>query len=83
MTVPGELDPKVVSLLELGDGGVQGGKHSKYEKKTILLLLRRESWGKPVIYRQVMQKERTGKESTLVSLETSQVKHVKGRIPTT
>lgn len=46
MTVPGELDPKVVSLLELGDGGVQGGKHSKYEKKNYSIAVEERIVGK-------------------------------------
>lgn len=85
VTVPGELGPKAASLLELGDGGVQGGQHSKRNtwggKKKLFYCCEKRSLGKPAIYRHVMQKERTGKESTLGILETSQVKHMKGKIP--
>lgn len=45
-----------------------------YEKKEAIYRCEKRILGKPATYRHVMQKKRTGKESTLGSLETTQVK---------
>lgn len=53
----------------------------KKKKNQLFYCCEKRFLKKLAIYRHAMKKERTGKESTLGSLETSQVKHIKVNIP--